>query len=661
VQFPDLSSKSRSAPLRNLMKLPLKERMFLSTVVFALAVVLIALAVLQYHWSQQVSAATSARLHENLESSMQSFRDDLYREMTGIFSVLQANPGLPPHERAQQYAQEYQSWSSTATHSNLIGHLFLLQQTGDKEPQLLQLNPTSGRFDPVAWPADLDQLHGWLAERRGDVVRIAQATSHFRHRQDFPADRGGASPDHRGINLQMMAPAMIDLNNLALVRPVHHDFLRGQSDSSVPPQIDWVVVQLDRKAFQDHILPELAEHYFSGAQGLDYQVAVVGGPGSVLYTSDQGFGKQQDATPLDGSMPLFGPPRNGPPPRRMNAAEGPPPRHQHGAPRHDRNVFFFSGPIRLEPLHYASADSDWQLLVRHRQGSLEAVVTRLRHRNLALSFGVLLVLAAGIGIIVVSSQRARILARLQMDFVAAVSHELRTPLAVISSAAENIADGVVAGKKQLTEYGTEIKNQAKQLMQLVEQILLFAATRDQRHRYNMQSLKVAEVVDAALKDTSGLIQSAGFTVEQEIAPNLPLITGDLSALSHCLQNLITNAVKYGGDARWIRIRAQASGKDGTAKEVQVSVEDKGLGIGAAELQRIFEPFYRSSSATAAQIHGTGLGLPLAKDIAEAMGGRLTVSSEPGKGSCFTLHLPVAELAEAPVGAPATVNPDLSKS
>lgn len=637
------------------MKLPLKERMFLSTMVFALAVVLLALAVLQYHWSQQVSAATSARLHENLENSMQSFRDELYREMTGVFSALQANPGLSSQERAQQYVQEYQSWSSTATHPNLIAHLFLLQQTGDKQPQLLQLNTSAGRFEPAEWPADLDKLHGWLADRPREGGR-------FRRRPNFPADHGAPSPDHRPGNLELMAPpAFVDLNNFALVRTVSRASPRGQSDHAAAPQVDWVVVQLDRKALQDHLLPELAERYFSGAQGLDYQVAVTSGSGSVLYTSDQGFGKHQDAAALDETMPLFGPPRNGPPPRRANTAGGQPARHQHGGPRHDRNVFFFSGPIRLEPLHFGNADSDWQLLARHRQGSLEAVVTRLRHRNLAISFGVLLVLAAGIAIIVVSSQRARILARLQMDFVAAVSHELRTPLAVISSAAENIADGVVSNKKQLTEYGTEIKNQAKQLMQLVEQILLFAATRDQRHRYNLQPLKVADVIDAALKDTAGLIQNAGFAVEQDVAPNLPMITGDLSALSHSLQNLITNAVKYGGDARWMRIRARAQNKDRGAKEVQISVEDKGMGIGAAELQRIFEPFYRSSSVTAAQIHGTGLGLPLAKDIAEAMSGKLTVSSEPGKGSCFTLHLPVAELAAEPIGAPVTVNPDLSKS
>lgn len=627
--------------------------MFLSTVVIALAAVLVALAILQYRWSQEVSDATSARLHKNLESSMQGFREDLNRELTSVFSVFQAEPGFSPRDKSQQYAQEYQSWSQSAPHANLISQVFLLQQTGQEQPQFSQLNTAAGRFEPAAWPAGLDQMHSWLADRLGDVARMAEAASHFKRRQEFHPEHGG--PDRR-MNMAMMAPAMFDLNGLVLARVVHHDF--PPPPSNQPPHVDWIILQLDRKVLQDHVLPELAEHHFSGAQGLEYQVAVVSAPGSAVYSSDPGFG-QQDTASLEGSIPLFGPLRAGQ--MHMNAQFSSPPHHQKGGQRHDRGVFIFAGPLRVEPLPDPNANLDWQLMVRYRQGPLDAVVVRIRHRDLALSFGVLLVLAAGIGIIVVSSQRARNLARLQMDFVAAVSHELRTPLAVISSAAENIADGVVAGKKQLTEYGTEIKNQARQLMHLVEQILLFAATRNSRHRYNLHILNVADVIDAALKDTSGLIGQAGFTLEQEVAPSLPPVRGDLPALSHCLQNLITNAVKYGGDARWMRIRAQARERDGGSKEIQVSVEDRGLGIGAAELQHIFEPFYRSSSVASAQIHGTGLGLPLAKQIAEAMGGRLTVSSEPGKGSCFTLHLPVAELAEVTVAAPATVNPDLSKS
>ncbi|MGH9639636.1 MAG: sensor histidine kinase, partial [Bryobacteraceae bacterium] len=105
------------------------------------------------------------------------------------------------------------------------------------------------------------------------------------------------------------------------------------------------------------------------------------------------------------------------------------------------------------------------------------------------------------------------------------------------------------------------------------------------------------------------------------------------------QNLVSNAIRYGGDARWLRIRAlrqHARRKE----QVVISVEDRGIGIPALDLPHVFEPFYRGANATEAQIHGTGLGLALAQKIARAMRGRLTVQSAIGKGSQFTLSLRV---------------------
>jgi signal transduction histidine kinase len=374
-----------------------------------------------------------------------------------------------------------------------------------------------------------------------------------------------------------------------------------------------------------------------------------------VYSTDAGFGGQDFAS-ADGVISVFGPPFG--PPRRGSAPFMGTPMHRptRTSVMHDHGDMPMAGLLRLDAITYGGKGGDWQLIARHRKGSLEAVVNGMRRRNLSISFGVLLVLAGGIGMIIITSQRARMLARLQMDFVAAVSHELRTPLAVISSAADNISHGVVEGKQQLAQYGGVIKSQSKQLTNLVEQILMFASTRDGRHHYNLHPLHIEELVDVSLSNTAGLIQAAGFTVEKEIQPGIPQILGDLGALSHCLQNLITNAVKYGGDARWMGISAAVAGR-----EVQITVQDKGLGIQGPELRHIFEPFYRSPAVASAQIHGTGLGLPLAKSIAQAMGGSFTVTSEPGKGSSFTLHLPFADPVEleARVKAGALANPKFS--
>ncbi len=245
-------------------------------------------------------------------------------------------------------------------------------------------------------------------------------------------------------------------------------------------------------------------------------------------------------------------------------------------------------------------------------------------------------------------QRSRLegalqLAKLQMEFVASISHELRTPLAVISSAADNIADGLVEGKQEQKAYGAAIQNQSRQMTELVNQILLFAATKARENQYVMQAMQPSEIVESAVRKTAELAKRSGFTVEVQIEDYLPSIIGDGPALSQCLENLIGNAVKYSGESRWIGVRAfVAEAPERGAKEVRIAVEDHGMGIERGELHLIFEAFYRSPAVKAEQIHGTGLGLSLAKSIAEAMGGRLTVTSGLSVGSTFTLHLPVAE-------------------
>lgn len=256
-------------------------------------------------------------------------------------------------------------------------------------------------------------------------------------------------------------------------------------------------------------------------------------------------------------------------------------------------------------------------------------------------------------------QSAIQLARLQMEFVASVSHELRTPLTVISSAADNIADGLVEGKEEIKNYGSAIRFQSHQMTELVNEILLFAATRDRKNAYILRPLKVSELVDSALVRTSELVKSAGFTVDVQIDAELPIVVGDMSALSQCLQNLLINAVKYSGGSRWIGVRAFVSDSEGhKGKKVCIAVQDRGIGIHSSELPHIFEPFYRSAAVTAEQIHGTGLGLSLSKNIAEAMGGELSVVSELEVGSVFTLHLQITEehklIASAASGQDATV-------
>jgi signal transduction histidine kinase len=232
------------------------------------------------------------------------------------------------------------------------------------------------------------------------------------------------------------------------------------------------------------------------------------------------------------------------------------------------------------------------------------------------------------------------LASLQMDIVASVSHELRTPITAILSAGENFRDGLVEGEDSLKKHGVIITKQARQLKSLVDQVLVYATAMKDKPWHDVRLLDIGDLIDDALSKVSPQLREAGFIVDREIETDLPPVAGDISLLSHCLQNLIANAVKYSGQNRWVGISADLVGTGGS-NEVQIRVHDHGLGIAAADLAHVFEPFYRGRRAAEAQIRGSGLGLSIARRCAEVFGGRLTVVSAEGVGSTFTLHLPSA--------------------
>jgi signal transduction histidine kinase len=234
-----------------------------------------------------------------------------------------------------------------------------------------------------------------------------------------------------------------------------------------------------------------------------------------------------------------------------------------------------------------------------------------------------------------------------MDIVACVLHELRNPITAILSAGENIRDGLLEDKDSLREEGILIIAQAMRLMNLGDQILLYASTGKPGPRLDMRALTVFDVIDHAVSSSFVLLEQGGFTLEQEIHPGLPTLFGDLSLLSQCLQNLIANALKYSGQSRWVGVFARvAVGSSAGPEEIQISVRDRGLGISEEDLPHVFEPFYRSGRPAVSKIRGSGLGLSIAKGCAESCGGTLSVVSEEGLGCVFTLHLPLHRGSEA---------------
>lgn len=572
----------------------MNERTLSALLVIPTAVVVLVLAALLYNWSNQVSESTTVRLADSLQMSMANWHLNLYRDMSDVAGALRVDSENSGD--LDLFARRFREWAANAQYRDVASNLYAL----DPAPgagQALRLDPEDFRFKPSEWPAALASLREKLA--------VAPA----RETPSFP--RGLA-----GWKFEWDPPVLA---------------------RAIQPAGRWLVIELDKAVIESRMLPDLAKRYFMGVDGLDYLVAVVSSPHprEVVYSSDPGFG-EDEIPDADGRMDVFG---------DVTSKQFGGPLyvfHQLSDTAKLAGVTGSMGTQWFPLLDEQSSGEGWQLIVRHRRGGpLGAFVAEMHRRDLAISFGVLFLLVAMVAVLVVISLRAHRLGKLQMDFVTAISHELRSPLTIIGSAAENLAHGVVGTPDQIEQYGKAIQGQTRQLSRLVEEVLLFAATSEDRHRYNPRPLEVSAIVDSTLAATSDLIEAAEFVVERDVPANLPQVHGDLAALSQCLQNLVTNALKYGGTQtqKWIGIRASLHQDSSGNREVRIGVSDRGPGIDLPDLPHIFEPFFRSSSATKAQIHGTGLGLSLAKNIAEAMQGQLTVVSFPGKGTTFTLHLP----------------------
>ncbi len=567
------------------MRIPIKDRAVSTIIVIPSAIIIIVLGLLQYRWSARVSEATAVRLADSLQMSMVNWQRDFFRYFSEIALALRIDPQLDAAEDINQYGRRIAEWKSVARYPKLVSDVYLLR-SGQPD---LRLDPSTREFRPASVPQSLENIRAALDATKPDSH---DPVAGWRFNQQIPA-----------------------LFHLVTVKN----------------STGWLAIELSQSEIEQRVLPELVDSYFQGTEGLDYQVAVIAPvQGKMLYSSDAGFGLPEPSD-ADGRVDLFGHVQDRPPVRVFHMPS------DKGTSASVRITWF---PLLESP----KPNAGWQLVVRHRRGgALGAFVNEISRRDLAIGFGVLVVLAVNMAMLIVTSHRAQRLAQLQMNFVTAVSHELRTPLTVIISGADNICNGVVETTQQMMRYGAVIGKQARDLFGLVERILLFAATREEKLHYVLSPLDVKQEIDAALASTSSLIQENRVTIESRVDAATPRVLANATALSQCLQNLITNAVKYSGDERWVGIHARSQ-----SNEIQISVADHGIGIGEEDLRHIFEPFYRSPAVRDAQIHGTGLGLPLSKSIAEAMGGRIEVTSTLTKGSTFTLCLPVAPESSLPL-------------
>jgi two-component system sensor histidine kinase SenX3 len=622
--------------------------LFRVVVLSGTAILLVVLAVLQYKWAKQLRAATELQIGSNLQSMMMSWHHDLYGELSAICIALQVGPDSGARDAWNDYLQRYAYWNRVGTNGEIAEGLYTnpdlirdiyIWQTSEQPNQLLRMNPNAKNVDAVAVPKEFEPLLARLRDNSSNLRQAFQAWKSVESTDNGPAGAGEGlgSP---ALRSNPLAGWQFDPEIPAIVHPLLHH--REPFNDRTPVKgkaVDWFVVVLNLSVLQNQILPELATRHFGSEEGLEYNLEVIatGDHPRSIYLSDPGFKVSNPGEP-ESVMNIFG--------RFADTRKPAPGEGMKGRRSQQGNEWRrFSAPVWFPVMQYSAGSRPWLLVVSHRTSSVEAIARSVRRRDLVIGSIVLLLLAANVALFAFASDRAQKFAKVQMEFVASVSHELRTPLAAIFSAAENIRDGFVEGRENLRFYGSLVTSQARQLTDLVDRILLFASTRDGKTQYVLRRLMVPDILQLVRKNTAEMLAETGSTLEERVESNLPCVIGDLAGVCACLQNLISNATKYGGGDHWIGLSVTCCRQDRDSQEIRISVEDHGQGISASELPHIFEPFYRSPGVVTAQIHGTGIGLALAKNIAEAMGGRISVTSRIGAGSTFTLHLRVADQSD----------------
>lgn len=578
-----------------------------------MAVLLPLLAALQYHWLGQVSEAASERLQSGLRASATAFRRDFNRELIRAYMNFHMESTAPPDDVERFHLARLENWNQTAPHPQIISQVFVFDHDELSRPRLSRVNLQTKKLEATDWSGELANLRERISP--GDSELNAGATRQSLL-DSFAEDIPALIVPFPGL---MPPPA-------------------NASGSDTPASPGVTIIKLDLSYLQREFIPALARrHSLDSSTEYDLAITSLSDPARVIYSSRE---PMPDFSVSDASTQIFGMEADELEAfLRSDGAEQVTATESSGRPSRLVKLRLLKR-IAPSPVDLSShLQGRWQLSVKHRAGSLAAAVSSVRRRNLAISFGILLLLGVGILMTAVSTRRAQRLAQQQLGFVAGVTHELRTPLAVICSAGENLEHGIVDTPEKAAQYGQVIRREGRRLTEMIERVLEFGGAQSGKQRYDFRPIDLAAIIENAVAASQSQIREKNFQLETSITPNLPQVKGDSAALRRALQNLISNAMKYDGKRRWARVSAEQS--PDTPNEIQVAVADRGMGIEAEDIPHIFEPFYRGREAVAAQIEGSGVGLSIVKQIVEAHGGSIEVKSTPGVGSTFTFRLPVA--------------------
>ena len=571
----------------------------LATVVLGVLV----LAVLQYRWIDEVSDAQENRAKSHLREEIRLVSDAFDSEVTRAALAFEIPVG-PTSSMYSELEGTWAAWNRDARWPRIVSGLSFLESANN----------------------------GWRLRQIGEPA-------HFDVRSILPAEAFGASP-RSGLNTWDLNQDLFVDGNPSLLRP-----LPALSEPLGEPRMNWVLIRFNEKYLAGAVFPQLLEKYSTDEDRMEFQFEARArrsptASGDIMFA--ELFHYRPDClTKQAGALTEILP--------------GGYTRSANGIPTNSSGPVLRSDVDQATPLSTLlqtvgqcqmpldpSGHGLMQLVVRHLQGPTSAVFTRFRRRNEIVSGVVMATLLVALAVLIVSTERARKLARLQTVVAAGISHELRTPLASLRVAADDLKSGHVVCVEQARRYGEIIDAQSRRLGHVVDQALALTGP-TANNAPCLRAVSVPEILGAAVNALGPRLSAARIEVEKRMAPDVPRILADPELVLRCLTNLVENSIKYAGSEGWLLLSARAARHSGRSV-VELSVEDHGPGIPDDEANAVFEAFYRGASARQTREPGSGLGLAIVKSAVEAQGGWIKLERAVPNGCKFRMFFPAEDHA-----------------